>query len=79
MAKIVIPSGSGEVLFVTDQSASLDFRNTPGFRTGSGVIGKWEIDPDDDSSLCLDYVCSGGEYDFWGDCTDFADCDTWVN
>ena len=44
MPKVIIPSGSGEILFVTDQSASLNFRSNSDFRTGSGVIGKWEID-----------------------------------
>ena len=51
MPKIIIPSGSGEILFVTDNSASLDFRNNSNFRTGSGVIGKWEVDPDDGGSI----------------------------
>ena len=51
MARVIIPSASGEILFVTDQSASLDFRRNTGFRTGSGVIGKWEIDPDDETSV----------------------------
>ena len=51
MPRIIIPSGSGEILFVTDQSASLDFRNNSDLRTGSGIIGKWEVDPDDGSSI----------------------------
>ena len=51
MPRIIIPSGSGEILFVTDNSASLDFRNNSNFRTGSGVIGKWEVDPDDGGSI----------------------------
>jgi len=48
---VVIPSGSNEILFVTPESASLDFRFNAGNRTGSGVMGKWEIDPDDGQSL----------------------------
>ena len=51
MPKVIIPSGSGEILFVTDQSASLDFRRNPGLRSGSGIIGKWEVDPDDATSI----------------------------
>ena len=51
MPRVIIPSGSGEILFVTDQSASLDFRNNSDLRTGSGIIGKWEVDPDDESSI----------------------------
>ena len=51
MPKVIIPSGSGEILFVTDQSASLNFRSNSDFRTGSGVIGKWEVDPDDEGSI----------------------------
>jgi len=48
---VVIPSGSNEILFVTPESASLDFRFNAGNRTSSGVMGKWEIDPDDQQSL----------------------------
>ena len=48
---VVIPSGSNEILFVTPESASLDFRFDAGNRTGSGIMGKWEIDPDDGQSL----------------------------
>ena len=51
MARVIIPSGSGEILFVTDQSASINFRGNSDLRTGSGVIGKWEIDPDDEGSI----------------------------
>ena len=48
---VIIPSGSNEILFVTPESASVDFRFNTGERTGSGVMGKWEIDPDDGESL----------------------------
>ena len=51
MPRVIIPSSSGEILFVTDQSASLDFRRNPGLRSGSGIIGKWEVDPDDATSI----------------------------
>ena len=51
MPKVIIPSGSGEILFVTNQSASLDFRRNAGIRSGSGIIGKWEVDPDDETSV----------------------------
>ena len=48
---VVIPSGSNEILFVTPESSSLDYRFNTGNRTGSGIMGKWEIDPDDGQSL----------------------------
>ena len=51
MARVIIPSASGEILFVTNQSASLDFRRNAGIRSGSGIIGKWEVDPDDETSV----------------------------
>ena len=51
MARVIIPSASGEILFVTNQSASLDFRRYSGIRSGSGIIGKWEVDPDDETSV----------------------------
>jgi len=48
---IVIPSGSDNILFVAEVSASLDYRHTPGNHTGSGVMGVWEIDPADGKSV----------------------------
>ena len=48
---IVIPSGSNQILFIAEASESLVYRHGGGGIDNAGILGKWEIDPDDGKSV----------------------------